>query len=63
LPQNINIILSLVNLSEKKLQYNSVSNLDEVNKLFQNNTITFNTTENKDVLSYNPSNLLISLIE
>lgn len=53
---NINVILSLVNMSEKKQQYKPLKNLAEINELFKNKPIVFNIADKNYDLIYNPAN-------
>lgn len=53
---NINVILSLVNMSEKKQQYKTLKNLAEINELFKNKPITFKIADKNYMLIYNPAN-------
>ncbi len=54
--KNINIILSLVNMTEKKLEYKPIRNLAEINALFKNKPIDFNVADKNYALVYNPAN-------
>ncbi|MBC5836092.1 hypothetical protein G6N05_14270 [Flavobacterium sp. F372] len=54
--KNINVILSLVNMSEKKQHYKPIRNLTEINTLFKNKPIVFNIANKKYALIYNPAN-------
>lgn len=54
--KNINIILSLVNMTEKKQEYKPIRNLAEINEVFKNKPIVFKIANKKYALIYNPAN-------
>jgi hypothetical protein len=59
--KNINIILSLVNMTKKKQEYKPIRNLAEINEVFQNKPIVFNIANKKYALIYNPANYEIQV--
>lgn len=61
--KNINVILSLVNMSQKNQQYKLVKNLAEMNALFKNKPITFNVEKKSYALIYNPTKEEIQIQE
>ena len=48
--KNINIILSLVNMTEKKQEYKPIRNLAEINEVFKNKPIVFKIANKKYAL-------------
>ena len=54
--KNINIILSLVNMTKKKQEYKPIRNLAEINEVFKNKPIVFKIANKKYALIYNPAN-------
>jgi hypothetical protein len=54
--KNINVILSLVNMSKKKQQHKPIRNLAEINEVFKNKPIDFNVADKNYALIYHPAN-------
>ena len=61
--KNINIILALVNMTQKKQHYKPVRNLAEINTLFQNKPIFFTPSEKSYALLYKPANYEVLIKE
>ena len=61
--KNINVILSLVNLSKKEQRYKPIRNLAEINTVFQNKPIDFNIAEKNYALIFNPANYELQVKE
>jgi hypothetical protein len=59
--KNINVILSLVNMSEKKQQYKTLHNASEINALFKNKPIGFTISDKKYLLFFNPDNYILEV--
>ncbi|WP_329804654.1 hypothetical protein [Flavobacterium facile] len=59
--KNINIILSLVNMTKKKQEYKPIRNLAEINEVFKNKPIVFKIANKKYALIYNPANYEIQV--
>lgn len=60
---NINVILALVNMTQKSHQYKPVKNLTEVNALFKNKPIAFTIEKKSYALIYNPTKEEIQIQE
>ena len=60
---NINVILSLVNLSINKQDYKPIRNSAEINAIFQNKPIDFIIAEKNYALIYNPANYELQVKE
>lgn len=61
--KRINIIFSILNMSEKKQLYKPISTLDEANDIFKNKNIDFNIDGKKYAMTYDNTKEEIELKE